>query len=89
MAAQPLPSLASVPKLAGKTLTRAKAALRAASCKLGRVHEPRAREGAERTALVVRSSTPAAGAKPASGKVNLVLGPKPRKGGRASPGAAG
>lgn len=68
-----------VPKLAGKTLARAKAALRAASCKLGTVRKPRSRKGGRAAALVIRSSTPAAGAKPASGKVNLVLGPKPSK----------
>ena len=68
-----------VPKLAGKTLARAKAALRAASCKLGTVRKPRSHKGVRPTALVIRSSTPAAGTKPASGKVNLVLGPKPSK----------
>jgi hypothetical protein len=68
-----------VPKLAGKTLARAKAALTKAACKLGTVHRPRPRKGKRHRPLVVRSSTPAAGAKPTDGKVNLTLGPKPRK----------
>jgi subtilisin family serine protease len=68
-----------VPKLAGKTLARAKAALSAASCKLGTVRTPRSRKGGHLPPLVVKSSTPAAGARPSSGKVNLTLGPKPRK----------
>ena len=66
-----------VPKLIGKTLARAKAALAAASCKLGTVRKPRARKGRRRP-LVVKSSTPAAGASPSSGKVNLTLGAKPK-----------
>jgi PASTA domain len=73
----PPPAVCTVPKLAGKTLARAKAALKAANCKLGKVHRPRHLKGRGR--LVVKSSNPAAGAKPASGKVNLRLGPKHRK----------
>lgn len=69
-----------VPKLAGKTLARAKAALTAANCKLGTVTRKHARpKGKKRRLLVVKSSNPPAGARPASGKVNLTLGPKPRK----------
>ncbi len=69
-----------VPKLAGKTLARAKAALTAANCKLGTVRKPKnGPKGKKRRVLVVKSSNPAAGARPASGKVNLTLGPKPRK----------
>ena len=68
-----------VPKLAGKTLAQAKAALKTAACKLGTVTKPRARKGKRLPPLAVKSSTPAAGARPAAGKVNLTLGPKPRK----------
>lgn len=68
-----------VPKLAGKTPARAKAALAAAACKLGKVRKPRSRRGRRRPPLVVKSFSPAAGAMPGDGKVNLVLGPKPRK----------
>jgi hypothetical protein len=67
-----------VPKLAGKTLARAKAALTAANCKLGTVHKPKRPKGKKRRVLVVKSSNPAAGARPASGKVDLTLAPKPR-----------
>jgi hypothetical protein len=69
-----------VPKLAGKTLARAKAALTAANCKLGTVTRKHPRSnGKKRRLLVVKSSNPQAGASPAGGKVNLTLGPKPRK----------
>ncbi len=74
------PGVCVVPKLLGLTLARAKAALRAASCKLGTVHRPKRLEGKGRQALVVISSTPRAGSKPANGKVHLKLGPKPRSG---------
>jgi hypothetical protein len=73
-----VPAPCLVPKLAGKTLARAKTALTAASCKLGTVRKPNRPKGKRRWALVVKSSNPAAGASPASGKVNLTLGPKPR-----------
>lgn len=80
----PTPTLAcTVPKLAGKTLARAKAALKAAACKLGTVRKPRPRKGERLPPLVVKFSTPAAGAKPAGGEVNLTLRPKPRRSGRA------
>ena len=65
-----------VPKLAGKTLARAKTALKAANCKLGKVHKPKPRKGQGQPALAVKASTPAAGTSPANGKVNLRLGPK-------------
>jgi hypothetical protein len=68
-----------VPKLAGKTLARAKAALTAANCKLGTVQKHKPPKGKKRRGFVVKSSNPPAGARPASGKVNLTLGPKPRK----------
>jgi hypothetical protein len=73
------PPTCTVPKLVGKTLARAKAALTAADCKLGTIHKPKGPKGKKRRMLVVKSSNPAAGATPASGTVNLTLGPKPRK----------
>ena len=73
------PPACTVPKLVGKKLGRAKAALRAAGCKPGDVRRPKGLKGKRRRALVVKSSTPAAGAKPADGTVDLRLGPRPRK----------
>jgi hypothetical protein len=67
-----------VPKLAGKSLTQARAALTAAVCKLGTAgHVPR--RGKRLPPLVVKASTPDVGASPARGRVNLPLGPKSRK----------
>lgn len=74
----PPPVTCTVPKLVGKTLARAKAALRTAHCTLGVVRKPRSRPGKRLPGLVVKASRPGAGAKPASGKVSLTLGPKPR-----------
>jgi hypothetical protein len=68
-----------VPKLVGKRLARAKSALTAAGCKLGKVRRPQRLKGRGRRVLVVKSSNPPAGARSASGKVSLTLGPKPRK----------
>ncbi len=68
----------TIPKLAGKTLGQATSALRAAGCTLGKVTKPKAKKGHKPPPLVVKSSTPAVGAKPASGKVDLTLGPKPK-----------
>jgi hypothetical protein len=68
-----------VPKLTGKPLGWAKAALKTAGCKLGTVRKPKKPKGKGRRALVVKSSSPPAGARSASGYVNLTLGPKPRK----------
>ena len=68
-----------VPKLVGKTLGRAKAALRKAGCELGKVHKPTRRRGKGRGALVVKSSSPAAGARLAGEKVDITLGPKARR----------
>ena len=70
-----------VPKLAGKTLRQARRALAAAHCTVGRVTKPKAHRGRKAGATVVRSSSPGAGAEPASGKVGLTLGhrPKPKK----------
>jgi subtilisin family serine protease len=75
----PPPSACVVPRLTGKTLARAKALLKAAGCKLGTVHKPRARKGAPRPSLVVKSSAPSAGAEPANGTVKLTLGPKRKR----------
>lgn len=67
-----------VPKLAGRTLAQAKTRLKAAACKLGTVHRPRARKRRRLWRLVVKSSNPAAGAKAVGGTVDLTLRPKPR-----------
>jgi subtilisin family serine protease len=72
----PQPSC-TVPKLAGKTLSQARAALRRASCKLGKVTKPRARRGYV-VRLVVRSSSPRVGTATARA-VALTLGPAPAK----------
>jgi subtilisin family serine protease len=74
----PLPLPCTVPKLAGKTLGQAKAALTAAGCTLGAASKPKAKRGQKAARVVVKSSSPSAGAKPTDGKVNLRLGPKPR-----------
>jgi hypothetical protein len=79
---QPQPKSCVVPKLVGKTLKQAKRALKAADCKLGTVTKPKklkAKKGKKRPTLVVRSSTPRKGARPADRKVDLKLGTKPRK----------
>jgi len=70
----------AVPNLAGKTLGQARSELSAAHCSLGKVFKPKPKKGRKLGPLVVRSSSPAAGATvPADSKVNLDLGPKPRK----------
>ncbi len=67
-----------VPKLAKKTLAKAKAALKAAHCALGKVAKLKKAKGT----LLVKSSQPSAGTSlPEGAKVNLKLAPKP-KGGR-------
>jgi hypothetical protein len=68
-----------VPKLKGKSLRQARTALKAAHCGVGKVRKPKHKKRKGLGPLVVKSSNPAAGAKPASGKVDLRLGPKPRK----------
>ena len=72
----PPPPACVVPQLVGKTLARAKTALREAGCKLGKVRKPHRPKGKGRWALVVKSSNPVAGESPANGKVHLKLGPK-------------
>jgi hypothetical protein len=76
----PAPPLASckVPKLAGKTLAQAKAALGGAGCRVGKVVKPKARKGQKPPALVVKSSVPGAGSTAAGAVVSLTLGPKPK-----------
>ena len=69
----------TVPRLAGKSLAKAKSALRAAHCTLGRVKKPKVEKGHKLSALVVKSAAPGVGARPGSGKVNLTLGPKPKR----------
>jgi len=72
----------TVPRLAGKTLARAKKALERAGCKLGKVTKPRRPKAGGRRVLIVRSSSPRPGAQPADSKVDLHLRVKPRKMGR-------
>jgi subtilisin family serine protease len=75
----PLPKPAcKVPKLTGKTLSKAKALLATAHCTLGKVIKPKAKQGHKLGALVVKSSNPAPGSSSSSGKVDLTLGPKPK-----------
>ena len=77
---KPLAEGCVVPELTGKTLARARAALRAAECRLGKVHRPKRRKGKGLGLLVVKSSTPPAGKTlEVGGKVDLRLGPKPPK----------
>jgi hypothetical protein len=66
-----------VPKLPGRTLARARAALAAAGCKLGKVRKPRRHQG--RGKVVVGSSKPRAGKRPADGEVDVILVKRPRK----------
>ena len=69
-----------VPKLAGKTLAQAKAALTGANCKLGTVRKPKRPKGWKLGRLVVKSSKPGARTILAvDSRVDLKLGPKPRK----------
>lgn len=69
-----------VPKVVGKRLKAAKRRIKAAGCKVGKVTKPKARKGKKLRPLVVKSSKPSAGTILEVGsKVNLKLGPKPRK----------
>jgi hypothetical protein len=74
----PIPPTCKVPKLGGLSLAKAKSALAGVRCALGKVTQPKARKGHKLGALVVKSSSPAAGAT-VSGPVSLTLGPKPKK----------
>jgi hypothetical protein len=78
----PTAGVCIVPKLVGKTLRRAKRALKAADCKLGKVRKPKRVKRIKRKrrwVLVVRSSSPRRGARPADRKVDLELRLKRRK----------
>ncbi len=75
---EPPPPACIVPKLAGKTLKQAKKALKAADCKLGKVSKPKQPKGKKRRVLVVKSSSPRRGAKPADRKVDIKLHVKPK-----------
>ena len=72
-----------MPELAGKTLGRARTALGAAHCALGRVSKPKRRKGHKLGHLVVHSFSPASGTTmPAEGKVDITLAHKFDKGKR-------
>jgi thermitase len=79
-ASQPPATAASctVPKLAGKTLAKAKAALKGARCALGKVSEPKGPTKAKAETLVVAASSPAAGVK-TTGSVSMRLAPQHAK----------
>jgi len=74
----PAPSSCKVPKVAGKTLARAKAVLAGAGCWVRKVSKPKARKGVKAPPLVVKTSSPRAGATATPGAVSLTLGPKPK-----------
>jgi subtilisin family serine protease len=67
----------TVPKLAGKALGAAKAALGAAGCKVGKVTSPKVPRGSKPPKLVVKTTTPAAGAR-STGTVGIKLAAKPK-----------
>lgn len=75
---KPKPPACVVPKLAGKTLAKAKKALKAAHCKLGEVTKPKQPKGKRRRVFVVKSSSPRQRAKPADRTVDLKLHQKPK-----------
>jgi subtilisin family serine protease len=72
------PAGCTVPKLAGKTLGAAKAALSAAGCKVGKVTPPKVPRGSKPPKPVVKSTTPAAGGRTA-GTVAIKLAAKPKR----------
>ncbi|HEU5252352.1 MAG TPA: PASTA domain-containing protein [Solirubrobacterales bacterium] len=71
-----------VPKVKGKSLGKAKSALKAANCAVGKVTKPKKGKPKKgKGPLVVKSTKPAAGSThPAGTKVNLTLQHKPKKG---------
>jgi subtilisin family serine protease len=73
----PIVPSCTVPKVAGKTLAQAKAALSVAHCKLGKVTTPKVPRGSKPPPLVVKSSSPAAGSHTA-GAVAITLAAKPK-----------
>jgi hypothetical protein len=72
------PATCTVPKLAGKTLGAAKAALRAARCKLGKVTSPKVPRGSKPPKVVVKITTPGAGSR-TTGTVAIKLAAKPKR----------
>jgi thermitase len=72
------PAGCTVPKLAGKTLGAAKAALSAAGCKLGKVTSPKVPRGTKPPKLVVKTTTPGAGSR-TTGTVAIKLAAKPKR----------
>jgi thermitase len=71
------PPKCHVPKLKGKSLKKAKAALKRAHCRLGKVTKPKRRKPGR---LVVKSSKPRAGAvRKADAKVAVTLKRKPKR----------
>ena len=78
--ATPARSGCTVPHVAGKKLARAKALLAGAGCRVGKVSRSALRKhGGGAAALVVRSTSPGAGAHAATGVVDVTLAPKPVK----------
>lgn len=71
------PTTCTVPKVVGKTLGQAKAALSAAGCKLGKVISPKVPRGSKPPKLVVKATTPAAGSQ-SSSPVAIKLAAKPK-----------
>lgn len=70
----------TVPRLSGKGLGRARSALAASHCALGRVSRPRPGKGRKPGPLVVRRSLPGAGATlPEGSRVDLRLGAKKKR----------
>ncbi len=68
-----------VPKLVGKKLKVARKKIRATGCTVGKVRRPKARKARRRPLVVKSSNPPARKSLPAGSKVDLRLGPKPRK----------
>jgi hypothetical protein len=76
----PPPPKCVVPKLKGKSLSKAKSLLTKAHCALGKVHKPKARKHHKLGKLVVKGSSPGAGkTEPAGTKVSLTLTKAPKK----------
>jgi subtilisin family serine protease len=83
--ATPQPTDCTVPKLLGKTITQAKAALKHAGCKLGKA-KVRVRKGPHPGTPVVNASSPGAGTVTAA-PVSVRLAPKARRAARVRSGA--
>ena len=78
-APRPAAARCVVPRLKGLSLAKAKRALKRAHCALGKVRRPRKPRHRRLPALVVKASSPRAGASFAAGrKVRLTLATKPR-----------